>query len=218
MHKIYIIMGKSASGKDTIYNEVINRIPSLHTIKPCTTRPKRDNETGSEYNFVSEEQFNQDLKNGKIIEYRTYNTIYGPWIYYEKKDDIDLRFHDYITISTLEGYTGFLEMYDQEDIIPIYIDIKEEVRLIRAINRELQQETPKLDELARRFIADQIDFNNEKLDSLGIIKRFPNNDDLEDCIHSIVEYIGMDILLRNNKRYNSLNTPKRLVLNNPTQE
>ena len=44
MSRIFYIMGKSASGKDTIYKRLLERIPGLKTITPYTTRPIRDGE------------------------------------------------------------------------------------------------------------------------------------------------------------------------------
>ena len=41
MGKIFYIMGKSASGKDTIYKELIEKMPKFHSIVPYTTRPLR---------------------------------------------------------------------------------------------------------------------------------------------------------------------------------
>ena len=45
MGKIFYVMGKSASGKDTIYKELRERIPELKTVVLYTTRPIRDGET-----------------------------------------------------------------------------------------------------------------------------------------------------------------------------
>ncbi len=44
MGKIFYIMGKSASGKDTIYKELIEKMPKFHSIVPYTTRPMREGE------------------------------------------------------------------------------------------------------------------------------------------------------------------------------
>ena len=57
MGKIYYVMGKSSSGKDTIYKELLKRHPKLRTIVPYTTRPIREGERdGAEYFFVDEER------------------------------------------------------------------------------------------------------------------------------------------------------------------
>ena len=56
MGKIFYLMGKSSSGKDTIFKELKKRMPFLHTVTIYTTRPMREMEQdGEEYFFVNEE-------------------------------------------------------------------------------------------------------------------------------------------------------------------
>ena len=71
MGKIFYIMGKSASGKDTIYKELIEKMPKFHSIVPYTTRPMREGEKdGVEYFFVDQERFDEMMDEEKIIEFR----------------------------------------------------------------------------------------------------------------------------------------------------
>ena len=44
MSKIYYLMGKSSTGKDTIYKELRKRIPQLKNVTIYTTRPRREGE------------------------------------------------------------------------------------------------------------------------------------------------------------------------------
>ena len=47
MGKIYYIMGKSSSGKDSVFKEIQKRIPELSQITMYTTRPiERENAMG----------------------------------------------------------------------------------------------------------------------------------------------------------------------------
>ena len=56
MGKIYCVMGKSSSGKDSIYSRIMQQgNPALLRIVPYTTRPRREGETdGREYVFTDE--------------------------------------------------------------------------------------------------------------------------------------------------------------------
>ena len=66
MGKIFYIMGKSASGKDTIYKELIEKMPKFHSIVPYTTRPMREGEKdGVEYFFVDQERFDEMMDEEK---------------------------------------------------------------------------------------------------------------------------------------------------------
>ena len=108
MGHIFYVMGKSASGKDTIYKILRERLPQIRTVVPYTTRPIRAGERdGVEYYFVTGKRLADLEKQGKIIEKRTYQTVYGPWSYATVDDgQIDLGSHDYFMIGTLESYEG----------------------------------------------------------------------------------------------------------------
>lgn len=197
MGKIFCLMGKSATGKDSIFRIISNNMPNLKKIVPYTTRPVREGETeGVEYHFVTNNEFNQMLLNKQVIESRTYHTVHGIWIYFTSSVNIDLEHHDYITINTLEGYNGLRKYYGSDVIIPIYIQVMDDgARLQRALDREKKQDNPKYSELCRRFLADQEDFSEEKLNSFEIRKRF-DNDDLMACVleveNEILEKIGKE--------------------------
>ena len=109
MGKIFYIMGKSASGKDTIYKELIEKMPKFHSIVPYTTRPMREGEKdGVEYFFVDQERFDEMMDEEKIIEFRSYNTKCGIWTYFTADDgQINIRNAKYIVIGTLEAYDQF---------------------------------------------------------------------------------------------------------------
>ena len=182
-------MGKSASGKDTVYRELLKRFPGFRRLIPCTTRPRREGERdGEEYRFVTEEQLDTFEKSGKLVEKRVYETIAGPWTYAtvdweepaSEKESVSLG------IGTLESYLKLRDYYGEERMLPVYIEVDDGIRLQRALDREKQQKTPNYAELCRRFLADQQDFSEEKLKEAGIRKRY-QNDALPDCLARIAE-------------------------------
>lgn len=191
MGKLFYIMGKSASGKDSFYRELMRTEDLfLNKLILYTTRPMRDKEAnGREYYFVTEEQEQQLRREGKIIEERHYHTVHGLWIYFTV-DDGQIRWdeNDYLGIGTLESYCALKEHYGQDRICPIYIEVEDGERLSRALLREKEQENPRYAEMCRRFLADEEDFSEEKLADAGIQVRF-QNDDMERCLKEIVEYI-----------------------------
>ena len=79
-----------------------------------------------------------------------------------------------------DRYTGSLECrvqyFGREKMIPVYIEVEDGTRLIRAVERERTQEHPGYEELCRRFLADAKDFSEEKLNEAGITRRFVNQD------------------------------------------
>lgn len=186
MPEIAFIMGKSASGKDKIFKSLLaDETLNLKTITMYTTRPMRNGETdGAEYYFVDDETACRIERTYKIVEMRRYHTILGEWKYFTADDgQVDLNSgNHYIVIGTLEAYSQFCTFYGKEHILPIYIDVEDDIRLERAIKREKKQENPRFDEVCRRFLADNEDFSEENIQRAGIQRRFYNNGCLEDCI------------------------------------
>lgn len=191
MGKIYVLMGKSATGKDTIFKRLIGmKEPALRTVVGYTTRPKREGEAeGKEYFFVEEEKWRQLQQENKVIESRTYHTVKGDWHYFTVDDgQIDLSGQDYLFISTLPGYEQLKKFYGETVVLPLYVEVDDEQRLRRSICRERRQAKPNYEEVCRRFLADQQDFSETELSRLGITKRY-RNVDLEECVKAIAQDI-----------------------------
>jgi guanylate kinase len=192
MGKIFYIMGKSASGKDKIYSRLAgDKKLNLKKLILYTTRPVRDGEEdGVQYYFTDDQKLKEFEEAGKVIESRTYNTVYGVWTYFTADDgQIDLKSGNYLGIGTLESFQKMKNYYGKDSVIPIYIEVENGERLIRAIRREQKQETPKYKELCRRFLADEEDFSEEKIKEAEIQKRFVN-DDLDLCVENIIKYVN----------------------------
>ena len=184
MSGIIYIMGKSATGKDTVYRQIKKDFPELKPIVLYTTRPKRARETdGVEYHFIDEETLNEFAANGKVIEQRTYQTIYGPWHYATIDDgtvDLTAPGNFYAAIGTLEAYVKIKEYYGEEALVPIYIYADDQTRLLRSIRRESKEAEPDYRELCRRYLADEEDFSEEKLNAAGLDEsRRYRKDDME---------------------------------------
>lgn len=191
MGKIVYLMGKSSTGKDTIFKELLKAgTVALKTIVPYTTRPIRAGEQdGVEYFFTDEEGFQSLLGSGKMIEERAYHTVHGLWRYFTVDDgQIQLNHQSYIMIGTLESYQNMKKYFGAEKLLPVLIELDDGVRLQRALDRERQQEHPKYEEMCRRYLADSDDFSEEKIAEAEITRRF-YNDDLQRCLGEIVEYI-----------------------------
>ena len=194
MGHIFYVMGKSASGKDTIYKILRDRMPQIKTVVPYTTRPIRAGEQeGDEYKFVNGKKLSELENQGKLIEKRTYQTVYGPWSYATVDDgQINLEKYDYFMIGTLESYEKTRNYFGTDALVPLYIEVEDGERLKRALDRERQQEVPKYAELCRRFLADEVDFSTENMEkcSIGDESRFENRD-LKVCVEELIEKIKL---------------------------
>jgi guanylate kinase len=147
LNKLYCLLGKSASGKSTI--ERLLEEKGLKRLISCTTRPMREKEQhGTDYFYISEQEFESFKNNNKLLEY----TEYRGWHYGLSIEQIDMNDDkDYIAVIEPHGYRMIKEQLGDK-AIGIYITVQDKERLIRALNREI---FPDVDEVVRRFISDK---------------------------------------------------------------
>ena len=196
MGKIVCLMGKSSSGKDTIYKKLLEQDKvALQAIVPYTTRPIRAGERdGVEYHFTDEAGFQEMLGRGCVIEDRMYHTCFGLWRYFTVADDsVDLLQYSYVMICTLEAYTNMQKFYGADKVLPVMIELDDGERLQRALDRERVQEHPAYEEMCRRFLADAEDFSGKKMEEAGIDRAF-HNDKVERCLEEILGYLHEKII------------------------
>ncbi len=190
MNRIFYIIGKSASGKDTMYSRIVAEL-GLLPIVLYTTRPVRSNEQeGVEYHFVDAERFREMEESGKVIESRTYHTCHGDWTYFTAADSISLDKGDCAGIGTVESFLRLREYCGRDVVVPLYVEVSDDIRFLRAVEREKNQTVPRYAELCRRFLADNEDFSDERLAEAGINVRFENNGTADECFRMIEKYIS----------------------------
>lgn len=191
MGRIFYLIGKSACGKDAIFRRIMAERPKLKDYIMFTTRPMRDGEReGDPYHFTTEARLKAYEEEGKLIESRTYHTVKGPWTYATVDNgQFDKAGADYLVSGgTVESFVKVRDYFGADAVIPLYVEVEDGERLIRAIRREQKQTEPKYKEMCRRFIADSEDFAEEKIVKAGIKKRFINID-IDKCTKEILETI-----------------------------
>lgn len=183
MSRIFCIVGKSGSGKDTIYHGILSeQEPGLVPVIPYTTRPRRTDEAdGVNYFYVSEQELSRYEKEKQIIEKRQYQTTQGVWNYFTRVFEVAAGW-DYILITTLEGVRGIIDHYGPEMVHVVCLHLEDRQRLLRCINRESQQEKPDYSEVCRRFLADQKDFSEEALKAFSHIHYIDTTGSLAGCL------------------------------------
>lgn len=151
MYKIIALCGKSGAGKDSLMMATFSRLEEyLNPIISHTTRPKREKEIADKnYHFVSDDQFLTLIDENKMLETTSFNNwYYGTSIDSLSNSKVNIGvFNPDGIVSLLEDNRIELEIY--------YITAKGKTRLIRQLNRE---ENPDVDEIIRRYSADEIQF------------------------------------------------------------
>ena len=166
MGKMIYLMGKSSSGKDTVYKRLLEwKDGNLKKMILYTTRPIRvGEEEGEEYYFTDDDGYRAIEAEGRVIEARIYHTCHGLWRYFTVDDgSIDMERNSYLVIGTIESYLKTAAYFGREKVLPILLELDDGIRLKRALEREMQQENPKYQEMCRRFLADAEDFSEEKI-------------------------------------------------------
>ncbi|CBG39492.1 guanylate kinase [Helicobacter mustelae] len=79
MQKMLILSGPSGSGKSTLYQVLKKEFPHLYFSISTTTRiPREGEQHGREYFFVTKEDFLQDVKNDRFLEWaQVHQNYYG---------------------------------------------------------------------------------------------------------------------------------------------
>lgn len=186
MYKIYALIGKSASGKDTILNELLKKTNKFHGVVSHTTRPKRDYEIDKkDYYFVTEEEMISLCEEDKMLEMSCFNGwIYGTSIESLDKNKINLG------VFNIDGINAFMER-DDIDFRIFYVQTKDKLRLIRQLSRE---ENPNIEEIIRRYRTDDDDFKDYNI--VFPYTAIENNctEDFENCIATILAFAEEDFL------------------------
>lgn len=158
-----IIIGKAASGKDYFQKQLVSN--GWRPLRQYTTRPKRPNEVGDEYHFVSEDYFNCIKHNLRSVQ--NFNGwMYG--FYMEEAISSDVM---------IFSPANLLNIYLSSDILSrdlllnstiVYLDIDEDTRRERLSVRYVGGNED--DSLERRLQADKNDF--EFFDNIGLDYNF----------------------------------------------
>lgn len=170
MGKIYCVMGKSSSGKDTVYKKLKEQYKEFRLIVPYTTRPIREGEKdGVEYYFVDPEQFRAMKEDGKVIESRSYNTKCGIWTYFTADDgQIDLSAADYLLIGTLVSYQALREYFGEEATRGIISKWKTDCGLPARLSGNADRRSRNMRRCAAVFLRTRRTFRKKILSKAGL--------------------------------------------------
>lgn len=176
MRKKIILIGKSCSGKDHLFRELVKKgfSPGIK----WTTRPMRKFEKQNiEYNFVNYDVFTDALDADEFLVHQSF--------YVTPMDDVPTTWYYGMTINEFENKELFIMTPGEVNIVPknilkdclvIYLDIDRNIREQRMCKRE-----DKNDSIKRRLDSDDIDFKDFEYYDLKISNpNFNIEDILED--------------------------------------
>ena len=147
-HKRIILVGKAASGKDYI-RKTFEAQGFKYAVSYTTRPPRPDEIDGQDYFFIKQPDAQDMIDKCEFYEWVAFNG----WIYGTTKKQF---YNDDIFIMTPAGLNQLSED-DRKTSTVIYLDIDEEVRKQRLLERKMPG-----DSVERRLEADREDFKNFK--------------------------------------------------------
>lgn len=167
MSTIYVIIGKSLSGK-TYTAELVG----LSKLVTSTTRPPREGEVdGVDYHFLTDEEYDNLEECGLVVAPRSYSVATGGvWRYFIDRGILENSLRsssDGVLVLDYKGYLSSREVVDSmnvgsSSVIGIYLDVDLRTRFRRAFESSRRGEDSS--EVLRRLYYDEfIDF--EVIDS-----------------------------------------------------
>lgn len=186
--KLFLLVGKSASGKDTLMNMLLSDFKEMKPLVSHTTRPMRTGEKdGETYHFVDDATFEEMLDNGEFLETTSYtieseNKIYKYGL--SKKEVMDTPYA--MTIVNPYGLNNLLaNKFIKDNIVSILITRNDKDRILAYINRD---ENVNIKEMIDRYKRDEEDFENVMTDYI-----LENNDVICDSYIKLYKLIKEEI-------------------------
>ena len=167
---LIILMGKTASGKDTIQRELADTY-GYEQLMSSTDRPMRPGEEyGVEYNFRTSSELDKMIANGKMLECRTYEVVNKSgntdiWRYgLEKPHDMDIENKKYVTVLPPSAIKSVMENVPADSNVQLYyLNTPDDIRKDRCLKRGDFNER----EWNRRLVTDSKDFSPDIIKNLG---------------------------------------------------
>lgn len=178
--KIFVLCGPGGVGKSKVAKAVAEKM-GLKFVTAYTTRDRRKEETSSDYNFVTKNDFLNFVKNGEMAEYSLFCGDY----YGRKMVDFDsalscanacLTIIDPISIKNIKN----LEFFVDKKVVIIFIDADDDKLKERLTKRHEKEE----------ILDRKLKNANKERKSKQFCDFVVQNNDFDECISEICKIIS----------------------------
>lgn len=189
-HKLFVLCGKSGSGKSTIERRISELGIANRVISSTTRNPRSNEKDGQDYYFLTYEEFNEKLSQGLFAEHSEYTTVNGMAQYGMQLKDIKLDEGIYICVVNPDGMNQVLVNLGKENCVTIYIERDDRERVCSTLMRDKSKDFGKvLEEATRRFKSDEIDFAKMK----DVCDYVVVNEVLDNAVNRVLDIIEENI-------------------------
>ncbi len=182
--KLIVVSGPSGVGKDTVVSEYLKLHPEDVLSVSMTSRPKRDYEIdGVHYYFRTKEGFEEEVANGNLLEYATYNGNY----YGTPKSEVIKRLEDginVILVIEVQGARNIKNMLGKDALLIFVLPPSIEALRERLLNRG----TDSLEVINERLEIAEREIRENTFYDYKII-----NDNLDNAVKSLENIIKNNI-------------------------
>ena len=178
-----IIVGKTASGKDTVVKKLVDDYKYTKIITYATRPIRKDEKQGATYHFISDEDFKQKINDGFFAEYKSYDTEFGKWYYGSALEDLEKADDKSVIILTPSGYRDVKRKLPNKNITAIYIYAN-----IATIETRLIKRGDNEKEARRRLDHDNEDFKGIENEVDRIVYN-NSGTDINEVVDKILKYL-----------------------------
>ena len=178
-----IIVGKTASGKDTVVKKLVDDYKYTKIITYATRPMRKGEKQDITYHFISDDEFNQKINEGFFAECKAYDTEFGIWYYGTALEDLENADDKSVIILTPAGYRDVKNKLGNKNITCIYLYANNATIKKRLIARG---DDPK--EAERRVLHDNEDFKGIENEVDRIVYNNDGNT-IKYAVQKILEYV-----------------------------
>lgn len=180
--RLFVIAGPSGVGKGTIVKELLKRRQDMSLSISLTTRPKRVNEhDGIDYRFVSDEEFADFQKNGRLLE----SAVVHGHLYGTLKSEVEKYLSSDISVILEIDVQGAKQIKESgANAVFIFVTVPQ-IEDLR--DRLIARQTESDDDLELRMKNAQDElYEQEWFDYIVV------NDDLDNAINRMLEIVDKE--------------------------
>lgn len=174
--ELIIISGTTCAGKDTVVKKLLEKNSNITKSTSYTSRSIRPGEVeGVNYYFVTQEQFEEKIKNDDFLEYA--KVQYGAYYGTPKKEVIDIleTGKDVILVIDVQGAQIIKEKFPETLLIFILAPSMQEIK-----KRLIARGTETKEQIIDRFKLAYNEINEVNKYNYVVV-----NDDLNDCVEKV---------------------------------
>jgi len=180
---LLVMSGPSGVGKTSIVHELTRRFDAVFSVSATTRERSPSERDGVDYYFVSQEQFQRWIDEGRFLEYAQ---VFGRNCYGTPREPVERQLEQgKVVILDVDVQGAANVKKKMPDAFCIFILPPSEVELLRRLQERGRED---LQAIARRFAEAQKEMEFAK--SSGVYDAFVVNDDLFKAIDDVAALVN----------------------------